>query len=480
IILGLAAYAIMEPDRVRRFFTGRQARYGSNTLVMVLAFLGILIVGNVLAYENPIPVADLTEDKSNTLSPELLNVVKNLPQKVTATGFFSQSSTDTADKLLSKIKSNSNGKFDYHFENPDQNPLAAKEAGITGDGKILFQMGDRKEIAAFADEKEILQTLDRLLNPNPRAVYFLIGHGEAGVEQSGETSLSTAKQTLESKNYTVKSLNLIADGKIPEDALAIIIAGPKKPVSDREVSILKDYVNKGGSLVIMEDPVQFTDFGDAKDPLADYLVSDWGIKLDNDVIIDLSNQQQPLFAVSAIASQQHAITQNINANLIIIMPQARSISFSSQPKDVTQTSLIETAPPDQASINSWGETNLTSASGGQIAYDEGKDILGPLNMAVTGENTKTKGRVVVFGNSIFATDQGFNAYGNGNFFINSIDWAAEQEELIKFTPKTPTERTFKAPGQFQWIAILLGSVFIIPGLVVLWGVSTWLARRRQG
>src|SRR5919107_5632960 len=59
IILGLAAYAIMEPDRVRRFFTGRQARYGSNAVVMAIAFLGILVVGNVLAFQNPVQVIDL-------------------------------------------------------------------------------------------------------------------------------------------------------------------------------------------------------------------------------------------------------------------------------------------------------------------------------------------------------------------------------------------------------------------------------------
>src|ERR1044071_7708302 len=101
IILGLAAYAIMEPDRVRRFFTGRQARYGSNALVMSIAFLGILIVGNVLAYQNPVPIADLTEDKTNTLSPELASAVKKLPEKVTATGFFSQNTpTDAAKTIL--------------------------------------------------------------------------------------------------------------------------------------------------------------------------------------------------------------------------------------------------------------------------------------------------------------------------------------------------------------------------------------------
>src|SRR5690349_3576439 len=135
IILGLAAYAIMEPDRVRRFFTGRQARYGSNALIMTIAFLGILIVGNVLAYQNPVPIADLTEDKTNTLSPELASALKTLPQKVTATAFFSQNSpTDAADKLLNNIKANSNGKFDYTFINPDRDPQSAQQAGITGDG----------------------------------------------------------------------------------------------------------------------------------------------------------------------------------------------------------------------------------------------------------------------------------------------------------------------------------------------------------
>ena len=50
IILGLAIYGILNPDGVRRFFTGRQVHYGSNTLIMSLAFLGILIVINLLVY----------------------------------------------------------------------------------------------------------------------------------------------------------------------------------------------------------------------------------------------------------------------------------------------------------------------------------------------------------------------------------------------------------------------------------------------
>src|SRR5215210_1438318 len=243
IILGLAAYAIMEPDRVRRFFTGRQARYGSNAFVMAIAFLGILVVGNVLAFQNPVQVIDLTEDKVNTLSPELATALETLPEKVTASAFFSQgSSIESAEQLLSNIKANSNGKFDYQFINPDRDPQAALNAGITGDGKILLQMGDRKEIVAFASETEILKGMLRLLNPGSNVVYFLTGHGERDIEQPGETSMSRAKATLESKNYTVKTLNLLAENQIPEDASLIVIAGPLQPISEDEVKLLKDYL----------------------------------------------------------------------------------------------------------------------------------------------------------------------------------------------------------------------------------------------
>jgi len=470
VILALAIYLLLEPEKVRRALTGRQARYGSNALVMSIAFFGILIVGNVLVFQNP-QRWDVTEDKQNTLAPESVQALNELQEPVTATAFYSTSlSTASADELLAKFKAGSNGKFDYKFVNPDTDPVAANEAGITGDGKIMLVMGERKEIAAFASETEITKSLYRLANPEPRVIYFLSGHGEASIE-TGQVSVSQARQTLENKNYTIKGLNLLVENKVPKDALTIVIAGPLKPVSDQEVKLLKQYVDAGGSLVVMENPLLATDFGDSSDPLAAYLASEWGITLDDDIIIDLSSQQ-PLYAVSA-SYNQHSITQNLSQNYIVIMPQARSISVNEGLEGITSTPLILTSP------NSWGEKNFTNAEGSQISLDP-EDSPGPLVMAASGENTTTHGRVVVFGNSVFATDEGFNAYGNGNIFVNSLDWAASQEDSISVTPYTPTARTFIAPGQFQWIAILLGSVIILPGLVILAGVSTWLARRRQG
>jgi len=480
IVLGLALYVILEPDKTSRFVTRRQTRYGSNVFVMLIAFLGILVVANSLAYQNPVPVADLTTDKENTLSQDFMDVLGKLPADIEAIAFFSGQNNAEADKLLNNIKANSNGKFNYRFEDPDLNPLLARESGITGNGKILLTMENRKEIAAFASEEEILKAIIRLTNPNPRVAYLLTGHGEIGLDQ-GDMTFSNAQQTLENKNYTVKTLNLIAEGKVPDDALVIIIGGPQKPLTDQEVALLKAYVDNGGSLVVMQDPYQFTDFDDAVDPLADYLAKDWGLTLDRDVILDTSNSLGLLYAVSAIPDPSHPITRDIDENLIIIMPQARSITVGTPPEGVTITSLIQTTPPLSNSVYSWGEMDYTvSAEGTQVQYDDGVDLLGPLNMAVAGENATTKGRIVVMGNSIFAAGQNFDQYGNGNFFINSIDWAAEQEDLIQFTPRSTTERTFVPPSNIGRLMILLGSICILPGLILVAGLVTWLARRRQG
>jgi ABC-type uncharacterized transport system involved in gliding motility auxiliary subunit len=246
-----------------------------------------------------------------------------------------------------------------------------------------------------------------------------------------------------------------------------------KPLASSEVALLKKYVDAGGSLVVMEDPIAVTEFGDSPDPLANYLTSDWGITLNKDIVIDLVNTQNPLQAVSSQIGQ-HPITQNLTQNYIVILPQARSINVGTAPENITLTPIIMTT--DQ----SWGETELVS--GETPAFTPEKDNPGPLNLAVAGENTATKGRVVVFGNSVYATDQVFDAYGNGNMFINSVDWAAEQENLINITPRAQTPRTLNMASltQVKLVIMALVAVLVLPGLVIFAGVSSWLARRKRG
>ena len=144
VVLGLAIFVILDPERSRQALTGRQARYGSNAVVMGLAFIGILGVVNYLIYQNP-KRWDLTENQQFTLAPETLDTLNTLPEPVNATAFFTQRTpSDTAEGLLDQYKFKGDGQFDYQFINPEADPVAAQQAEITRDGTVVLRMGERQ------------------------------------------------------------------------------------------------------------------------------------------------------------------------------------------------------------------------------------------------------------------------------------------------------------------------------------------------
>jgi len=470
ILVGLAVYALLDPQRTRQFIFGRQARHGSNAAITLVAWLGALIVVNIIAVQYP-KQWDLTEEKKYTLAKETEETLDKLSAPVHAIAFYtSQSSPQDTRELLENYKRSSNGKFTYEFQDPDQNPMLAQQLGISGDGKIYLEMGERHEIVSYASEQEITRALVRLMNPGERTVYFLTGHGERDIEGYGNDGYSKLSAMLEAKNYTVKSLPLLAEKKVPDDALAIIIAGPQHPVSQEEVDLLSDYVAKGGSLIVMEDPVPLTQFGDAPDPLANYLVTIWGIRLDNDIVVD-TNSSSPLVPFGVDYST-HSITQKLRG-IASFYPEARSVSLVENPPHAVD-SLIRTL--DRA----WGETDFATLQSGQAAPNQESDIAGPITLAAASEDTTSGARVVVFGDSDFASNAYFDRYANGDVIVNAIDWAAEQENLLNLTPKDTIYRQLKPVSNVTLALVAILSVCIIPLLVIGGGVAAWISRRMRG
>lgn len=479
IVLGLALFAILDPGRVRDAFTGRQARHGSNTIIMFLAFLGILVVVNYLVFKNP-KRWDLTENQQYTLSQETIDTVQNLPEPVKAFAFFSpQMSQDPALGLLDQYKFNSENTFDFEFIDPISNPVLANEMEINRDGTIVLIMGERKEPIMLISERELTSGLVRLINPEEKRVYFLTGHGEYSPDDAGEESYSQTKSVLESKNYSVATLNLMATNNIPDDASVIVIAGPIKPLTQEEVNLLSGFVSGGGSIIVMQEPIPVTEFGDDPDPLAAYLEESWGIILGEDIVVDVSSNQ--LFVAVANEYGNHPITEKMQG-LMSFYPTVRSITSTPTDLGPNLTSLVFTSP------QSWAETDLAALEESaetqqtpQLAPDEGIDILGPVPLAVSAEAPATSGgRLVVFGDSDFASDAFYAQFGNGDIFINSVDWVAEQEELINLTPKDNIQRLMLPPQSVIQNAILFGVVFVLPGVVLFAGAVVWAQKRRRG
>ncbi len=477
--IALAAVAVavgifLDPDRVRKALTGRQAKYGSNALLMSLAFAGIAIVANYLAFNNP-GRYDLTEDQNFSLAPETINTISNLDRPVLIKGFYTPNAANTRDNirpLLDQYRAKSNGSVTYEFIDPIRNPVEADQLGVTRDRSLVVISGEDSEVVSVQTEQQITSAIIRVTNPGEREVAFLIGHGERDTEALDEFGYRNLRRALEAKNYTLSPLNLLAEGSIPESTLVVIVAGPTITLSDEEVGILRDFQERGGALVVSLDPSLVTNIPPDSDALGGYLEEAWGIRLRDDVVVDL-NSILP-FAGIGFLYGSHPITDELGT-LLPYFPTVRSLELiESEDAALSQTALVST------NENSWGESDLESLSAqGPLEFNEADDLQGPLVMAAAVEDFNTQARLVVFGDSDFAANADFFEGANGDLMINSVDWAAGQEDLINLTPKQNTQR-FVAPPSVRTLGLVfLLTIVVLPGSAILAGGIVWWRRRRQ-
>jgi ABC-type uncharacterized transport system involved in gliding motility auxiliary subunit len=486
-LVGFALALLLNPAEVQTWMGGRQARYGGNVALMTAAFLAILVMVNWLIYQNP-QRWDLTEDQTNTLAPETLQALEQLPEPVQAIGFYSTSfagAQRSAEDLLESYRVRAKGKFSYEFHDPRGEPALARAYNITRDGTIILVMGDQQEELNFATEQEITGALVRFSHPSKRGIYFLTGHGEKDIAAAGDNSLAGVVDLLTKQNYAVQPLNLQVTTTVPSDARAIVIAGPLVPVTADEVATLSNYLksNPNTALIVMLDPLVQTETTEGTaEPLVDYLKTDWGINLPQDVIFDLSNSlpQQPFFPVN-FGYEPSPITDKLQ-NIATAFPVARSVVISGTAETfpgITYTPLVKT---DEGA---WGETNMESLATGELpTLDEG-DHPGPLNIAVAAENQTTKTRLVVFGDSDFPSDTNlagqrlFELGANANLFVNSVNWATVEESLINLALKTPTSRTLELVDDTTILMVGLFTIGIMPIAVLVLGGVVWFLRRRH-
>ena len=155
----------------------------------------------------------------------------------------------------------------------------------------------------------------------------------------------------------------------------------------------------------------------------------------------------------------------------------------------TAQRLVET------SRSSWGETDLKGLASGQPAKPDDNDKKGPVSLgaAVSAPATesvdqggsegrrqsptrKPETRIVAIGDSDFASNAALGVQGNRDLFLNTINWLAQQENLISIRPRDPEDRRITLTAD-QERRIFYLTVLIVPGLILLAGVQTWWRRR---
>ena len=478
LVLLFGLYASFASN-VRRALAGRATRYGLNAIVLIALILGVIVLVEAVSYRHSYRV-DLTENKRWSLSPQSVKVVNELPTPVKAIAFFrpDQPGKRTAEDLLKQYAGRSDGKFTWEVVDADRSPLVAREYGFETYGTVALEAvlkdGQKKqEKIQDLDEEKLTNALIRVTRSGKRVVYFLRGHGEKDPGSSERTGYGQMKTAIEKLNYEVKDLVLARETKVPEDATIVVIAGPTKEILPAELDSLAAYVGRGGKIFVMVDPFQKTGL--------EPILERWALGLGNDVIIDISPTGRRAGAGPEIPVVTdyvpHPITQDFR--YATFFPVARTVAVKDKPpQGVSAQGLART------SSESWAETNQDQIRTGQVKPDPGEQR-GPLTIAAVAtidakdlpaDRKGAKARIVLVGDSDFAANEFVNLSGNRDFFLNTLSWLAEEENLIAVRPKeSRTAPVFLTAAQGQ-VAFLV-PVVLIPLAVMIGGVVA-VARRR--
>jgi ABC-type uncharacterized transport system involved in gliding motility auxiliary subunit len=482
-LLSLALFAWLELDLISRFLKTRQAQYGFTAIAYSLLIIVVVVMVNYIFYnfDKLKGEWDLTQGQQNSLSPETLKVLTALKDPVKVVAFYtatSQSRT-TGEDLLKRFQDKSGGKLTYQMVDPETQPVLAQQFGITADGTLVATKGDQHQNAKFADESELINAIVRLENPVQLTVYFVGGHGEHSVDDSGNSGFSQIKTYLAGINYQVKTLTTLSNA-IPVDASVIVVAGPTKPYNQQDVDNLAKYLNGGGKVIFMIEPTLLggVEAGQT-DPIVDYLTKNWGITLRDDLVLDPQQYApgaDPSFPAAASYNTSPIISPEI-ARVFSFYPSARSIQIADTaqlPQGVTDIPVVLT------SNAAWGETDFESlkGTGGKQPQPDAADPQGVLNLLVTGENATTKSRVVVVGDSDFPSNGYWQSQSaNPVVFLNAIKWTTEQENLVTVSPKPASDHPLTVTSR-DILVIFLLSCLLPPILILIAGIAVWWSRRR--
>ncbi len=468
------------------FYGRRQARYGTISVVAILAGLGIVIAVNYLAARQN-KRWDLTENQAFSLSEQSIRILRDLDAPVMFTVYDQETNFDRFRDRLEAYDYESD-RVSVEYVDVDRNPARAKQAEIQSYGTIIVSYKDRTQRVSNTEEQDITNALIKVVTGQERKVYFTQGHGERDTAGSDRLGYATTSAALGRDNYTVAPLVLAQQREVPDDATVVVVAGPQTDFLAPEIDALRRYLAKGGKVAVLLDP---TEEGAADPVNLRGLLTEWAIELGNDIVVDASGMGQ-LFggdaSVPVAASYPaHPITEGFR--VMTAFPLSRSVKpVDGGVEGRTAQPLVETSP------QSWAEADLKSLTTGRVEFngDQG-DRQGPIALGVavsapasappapaagnaSPDAPKPESRIVAVGDSDFAANNAVGIQGNQDFFLNAVNWLAQQENLIAIRPRDAQDRRITLTADQQQRIMLL-SLLVIPGLVFASGVYTWWRRR---
>ncbi|NCJ04951.1 ABC transporter [Synechococcales cyanobacterium C] len=481
------------PREGESWWRRRSVQSSTNAIMAALALVVILGLINFLVVRYPARL-DVTETRFFSLAPQTQTLMRELDQPLQVL-IFDRTPDPQQRTLLEEYQRYNAQHFRFEFVDPQAQPGLTRRYNVRNPGDVVIETGERNRVLeGTLSETNLTPAIAALLQNRQAVAYAIQGHGE--VPLSGEqTNLQSALTALERQGVQVVPLNLIEQQGVPEDANLVIIAGPTRPFLAAEVELLATYLETGGSALFLLDPETETGL--------DPLLRQWGVTLDNRIVVDGSGSGQ-LIGLSPAAPLvleygDHPITEALGQS-VSFYPLAQAIMLTEQP-DIEGVELLRTGQ------QSWAEADPDQE---QLQFDAERDLPGPLTLGVAlrrdlseasteadsepevndseaavppvdpvPESDPTEeARLVVIGNSDFATTSLFDQGVNGDVFLNSVNWLSrdQSDPTLSIRPKEPTNRRLEmTPMQSRFLTgIGLG---LLPLGAFGLAITLWWQRR---
>ena len=489
-LLGLAgallvAHLALHFSHYRQTLSKRTTQMGVRAAVNGILVVGIIVILNMIVINYDFQ-KDITKNKIHTLSEQTVKVISSLQNEVVLKAFVNPTQIPELDSVFSKYIHLSK-KLKREFVDVDKDPLVVQKYNIRSAGTVIVESGDRnvriENLSGPEDpklEEKLTNAIIAATKGGKKKLYYLSGHGERLLSDNSRDGFSEMKEALESSRYEVEELIAMEKGEIPADAELVVVAGPKGEFMPQEYRALEKYIQGGGKLFIMLEPV-------SPPSMRDFLLkygADWKPKK---VVLETNSLQQlaggnPLTPIVTTYDKTHEITRE--AKQLTLFPISTPVEKATKsPEGQEVVSLLSTSARSL-------ETDL---KGDKVRVNQATDRKGPLSLAlaiqgpVLGKESATNEekkenqkefRIVVVGDADFASNSARQFGMNADLFQNMLSWLAQEEDLIAVRPRSSAESRFDITEQ-RIRVINLASVLIAPLMMFVSGIWVWLSRRRR-
>lgn len=484
-----------------------------NLVLQAVLFLTFFAGLNYLVRNYPLRF-DLTQYRRFSLSPETTSYLKNLNRDVRIVATVSDDEdlplevSGLLDEYVHATETNLRNRITTEVVNVYKNRRRAEELGLEVANVLLLVCGENRRAVpvtdlyrvrrteegetireAFLGEQRLTAAVLEVSSPERQRIYFLVGHGELQPDDTTPgRGLSVLRDELKVRNFSVDTLDLSVNRRVPEDAALLVAVWPQTAYSKLEQELLRQYmsVNAGRLILLLGPGASVARLG------LDDLLLDWGVLVFDDVLYERDPEYQTSDGelIVKTLSEVHPITQPLHAaGLALRLGYARTVA--PDPTRVAGGGLVVT-PVAATSPTAWGDVGYRIglqpdfSTPGNTHPIPGLVPKGQLGVVVASERVTARtnlafsvraGRMVVFGSGDFVANQRIGSGGNGAAFLNAVNWAVERDRQLN-VPARPIERFQLAISTAELVRLNYTLWFALPGITAVLGLLVYWARRR--